>query len=275
MKNTNGWTAAILAVALCALVLVFATPRATAQQGGPGSNLIARVAALEATVSAQQAMIDQLTANLAAEVSRATGAEGAVASDLAAETAARISGDAATLAAANAYTDGQVAGLTSRIFAVENKTQFMSVLGTTTLFSGTNVQVVNGMGLTFSTNGLGNLMVGYNETGGATGLDRGGSHNIVVGLGHDYTAVGGLVVGLANKILDNWASVTGGDFNTASGRASSVTGGSGNIASGERSSVTGGVSNTALHDSSAVSGGLRQSTTTSFQWIGGTFRSPP
>ena len=275
MKNTKGWTAAILAVALCALVLVFATPGASAQQGGRGNNLNARVAALEATVSAQQAMIDQLTADLTAEVARATGAEGAIASDLASEASARVSGDAATLAAANAYTDGQVAGLTSRVFAVENKPQFMFVVGDITLFSGTNVQVVNGMGRTTRINGLGNLIVGYNEISGTLGDERGGSHNIVVGVLHDYLSYGGLVAGGANRIASQHASVTGGGFNVASGAFSTVTGGERNVASGFRSAVTGGIRNTASHLYSTVSGGAFQSTTTDSQWIGGTFRSPP
>ncbi|MCH7945347.1 MAG: hypothetical protein IIC73_04940 [Armatimonadetes bacterium] len=257
-NRTNGWTAAILAVALCALVLVFATPGATAQSNNGGANGLAhRLAALEATVGAQQATIDQLTA------------------DLAAETGARASGDVATLAAANAYTDGQVAGLTSRVFAVENKTQFMSVLGTTTRFSGTNVQVVNGRGGTHLINGLGNLIVGYNETNAGFGEERGGSHNIVVGILHDYLSYGGLVAGLANRIASQHASVTGGGFNVASGAFSTVTAGERNIASGFRSAVTGGIRNTASHLYSTVSGGANQSTTSSSQWIGGTFRSPP
>ena len=249
-NRTNGWTAAILAVALCALVLVFATPGATAQQGGPGSNLLARVVALEVAVTALQAENVQLRADLAA-------------------------GDAATLASANAYTDGQVAGLTSRIFAVEHKTQFMSVLGDTTLFSGTNVQVVNGMGRSFRINGLGNLIVGYNEVTGTFGDERGGSHNIVVGEFHDYLSHGGLVAGVLNRIAGPRASVIGGQENTASGPLSSVTGGTNNTASGFYASVTGGSRNTASHNHSAVSGGLSNSTTANYQWIGGTFRSPP
>ena len=237
-NRTNGWTAGILAVALCALVLVFATPRATAQQGGRGSNLLARVVALEATVAAQQ---------------------------------------------------GQIASLTSRNAVLEEKTQFMSVLGDTTLFSGTNVQVVNGLGSTILTNGLGNLIVGYNEFEAPFGDERGGSHNIVVGIYHDYTAVGGLVAGIRNNILESWASVTGGRFNTASGYASSVTGGSGNVASGASSAVTGGALNTATDSSSTVSGGALNrathpvstvsggrllGTNVREQWVGGAYHTP-
>jgi len=62
-------------------------------------------------------------------------------------------------------------------------------------FSGVNVHVVNGTGTTDGTvNGLGNLIVGYNETRGS-GDDRSGSHNIVVGSEHNYSSYGGLVAG--------------------------------------------------------------------------------
>ncbi len=64
--------------------------------------------------------------------------------------------------------------------------------------SGINVQVVNGLDATngyptdpdsidlmeTQTNGLGNLLVGYNEIGNPNGDDRTGSHNIVVGHGN-------------------------------------------------------------------------------------------
>src|SRR5258705_97292 len=36
-------------------------------------------------------------------------------------------------------------------------------------FSGVNVQIVNGLGATETVNGVGNLIVGYNEPGGCSG----------------------------------------------------------------------------------------------------------
>ena len=57
----------------------------------------------------------------------------------------------------------------------------------TALFSGVNVQVVNGAGTTDTTNGLGNLIVGYNATpAGLLDGMRDGSHNIIIGDGHEY-----------------------------------------------------------------------------------------
>lgn len=148
-------------------------------------------------------------------------------------------------------------------------------------FCGVNVQIVNGLGATNGnpdnpvlvgleieqkTNGLGNLIVGYNEhhfpgdppDGPNPVLReaiRTGSHNIVTGTGNNYSTAGGLVVGLFNAISGHYASVSGGIGNTASGDFSSVSGGTAGTASGERASVSGGHSNTASGLLSSVSGG--------------------
>ena len=120
--------------------------------------------------------------------------------------------------------------------------------------SGANLQVVNGLGLTDSLNGLGNLIVGYNELIGV-GDNRTGSHNIVGGNQNNYTDTGGHIVGVLNAVSSKWASVSGGQGNTASGFASSISGGNSNSASGFRTSVSGGQRNTASGFYSSVSGG--------------------
>ena len=85
-------------------------------------------------------------------------------------------------------------------------------------FSGVNVHIVNGTGATDGTvNGLGNLIVGYNELRGDIGDDRTGSHNVVVGTINSYSSAGGLVVGFSNTISGPYSSVSGGGANTASG----------------------------------------------------------
>ncbi len=149
-------------------------------------------------------------------------------------------------------------------------------LGTakTIRFTGVNVQIVNGLEATngfpddpdsfdpvqTTTNGLGNLIVGYQEMRGG-GDDRTGSNNIVVGQRHNYSSFGGLVVGHRNTISGVYSSVSGGDRNTASGAGSSVSGGQQNTASGVGSSVSGGggdgagQGNIAAGDYSTVSGG--------------------
>ena len=46
-----------------------------------------------------------------------------------------------------------------------------------------------------TTNGLGNLIVGYNELGNPNGDNRTGSHNLVTGQQNSFSSYGGLVVG--------------------------------------------------------------------------------
>jgi hypothetical protein len=127
--------------------------------------------------------------------------------------------------------------------------------GNTIRFSDVNVQIVNATGSTAGTpNGLGNLIVGYNEPR-STGSDKSGSHNLIVGEYHNYSSYSGLVVGNFNAISEAGASVTGGTINTASGLYASVSGGYNNTASGMNSSVSAGSNNIASENSSGVSGG--------------------
>ena len=57
--------------------------------------------------------------------------------------------------------------------------QYISISEETVLISGANLQVVSGEGATDATvNGLGNIIVGYDEN---TSDDKSGSHNLVVG----------------------------------------------------------------------------------------------
>jgi hypothetical protein len=151
-------------------------------------------------------------------------------------------------------------------------------------FTGVNVQVVNGLGVTNGdpgdpfedprTNGTGNLIVGYQELRGPDeaheDTHRTGSHNLVLGNLNNYTSIGGLVAGIRNTIAGTYCSVTGGVGNTAEGFETSVTGGSnntsrdngttvsggyGNVAAGYNSSIHGGESNKASGDDASVSGG--------------------
>ena len=147
-------------------------------------------------------------------------------------------------------------GHNSRIGDLETKTASMSAVGTEVVFSGVNVNVVDGSGNTVGdVNGLGNLVVGYNEGPVAFDADRSGSHNLVVGMRNNYSSYGGLVVGVNNQIQAPYASVSGGRDNVASGSFSRVSGGSFNTASGDASSVGSGYNNTASAWAASVSGG--------------------
>ena len=149
-------------------------------------------------------------------------------------------------------------------------------LAKTIRFHDVNVQIVNGLGATNGyppdpkttnpnvthTNGLGNLIVGYDEH--ADPLFRTGSHNIVVGPFHGHSSFGGLVTAFGNTISSPYAVVSGGQSNTASGDFSTVTGGRNNSASGDFSAVSGGRNNTASSRYSSVSGGA-SNTASGFQ----------
>lgn len=83
------------------------------------------------------------------------------------------------------------------------------------VFTGANVYVQSGGGSTNATiNGLGNLIVGYNEDNGDV---RTGSHNLIVGSNHSYSSFGGVVFGYDNSVSGIFSSVTGGDWGAASG----------------------------------------------------------
>ena len=151
-------------------------------------------------------------------------------------------------------------------------------------FEGINVQIVNGLGATngyptdpsstdpavTATNGVGNLILGYNELGNPAGDDRTGSHNLAVGHQVTFSSFGGQSVGHQNRITaayaavsgganneagGQFASVSGGTSGTASGFAASISGGNAGIASGQQASITGGQLNTASGLRSCVHGG--------------------
>ena len=133
-----------------------------------------------------------------------------------------------------------------------------------------NLQIVNGSGATDGlVDGLGNLIVGYNELR-TSGNFRSGSHNLVVGKEHNFSSFGGLVAGKGSTVSGAHASVSGGRDNTASGDYASVSGGYSNTASGYQSSVSGGSGNTASGFGSSVSGGTNRSALGDDDWVAGT-----
>jgi hypothetical protein len=173
--------------------------------------------------------------------------------------------------------DKGLKGLVQRIRALERKLEHVtSEIGVDgfpeVIVSGANLRIVNGLGSTGCRNetgeipgcpnGLGNLIVGYNEPipASADDLDPAehtGSHNVVIGTGQSFTRVGGLVAGLFNRISGDFASITGGERNIASGGRASVSGGTRNLARGVFSAVSGGFDNFAPGAGSAVSGGAQ------------------
>lgn len=163
--------------------------------------------------------------------------------------------------------------------------------------AGANLQVVNGLGATSTVNGLGNVVVGYDEArssgpesctlgeyvdqptcianGGTWALSyKTGSHNLVVGEQHDYSRDSGFLAGYANTANGHFASVSGGSLNVASANAASVSGGNQNHAVNAQASVSGGQLNVASGAFSTVSGGFTRTASTTFNWVGGSLSQP-
>ena len=147
--------------------------------------------------------------------------------------------------------------------------------------SGANLQIVNGEGKTNTTNGAGNLVIGYDQSReqaceevheecipGIPGRQT-GSHNLIVGSGQSFTSYGGIVAGLVGTITAPYASVTGGFQNEASGERASVSGGSTNRASALFASVSGGALNKASGFSASVSGGIQDTASGLFSSVSG------
>jgi hypothetical protein len=163
--------------------------------------------------------------------------------------------------------DTQPRGMAERMATVENKLSALTFDGATNevTITGANLRIINGLGSTETTNGLGNLIVGYNELRQenpdcprvfVTCTDtRAGSHNVVVGKEHNFTSFGGVVVGLHNETTGDFSAVSGGAGNTANGTWSAISGGTNNTTPGFASTVSAGLRNTASGDRSVVSGG--------------------
>ena len=163
----------------------------------------------------------------------------------------------------------QVKELTERLQELEAKLACMNKDGDNVVFEKCNVYIRSGSGGTDgAANGLGNLIIGYNETS-SENIKRTGSHNLVIGPEHAYASFGGLVVGRENTLSAPYASITGGRLNTASGLGSSVSGGSVNTASKDFASVSGGKNNEAKGLNASVSGGTNNSAQGDFSTVTG------
>ena len=227
----------IIFIGLVAMVLVILVPGgAWAKMGGLAHRLKAleaAVCALQEEIVAQQKEIDTLSEDLA-------------------KAKRMIKRQRRALAV---HQSNPVLAL--RPFVSVEADPINGLAGPHIIFRGANVHIQSGSGATSDPGellGLGNLIVGYNESRD-TDNDRSGSHNIVVGDRHNFSSYGGLVAGSFNAISENNASVTGGLGNMASGEYSSVSGGYFNTASWFYSSVSGGAKNTASGPESSISGG--------------------
>lgn len=202
------------------------------------------------------------------------------------------------------------ANLETRVAELEAKLASVSVETVngqpTVRFTGVNLQLVNGQGSTESVNGVGNIMVGYDEGRSGNGFcsdgsyttqadcetagelwngnQKTGSHNVIVGAGAGYTRYGGIVSGMnnavnapgasavggfANIVSGSYGAIAGGYYDKASGIYSVVVGGQTNSATGHGAVVAGGYTNTASGAESTVTGGYKNTASGSYSSVSG------
>jgi hypothetical protein len=196
--------------------------------------------------------------------------------------------------------EGQVAAINnSNVMALDPYVTVTMAGAPRVRFSGVNLQVVNGRGTTGSVNGLGNFIVGYDQprvegtpicsdgrfqdmssciaNGEIWAINhKSGSHNIVGGDMNSYSSFGGFVVGIENAINSEYASVSGGAANIATGFGSSVVGGRDNVASEFVATVSGGIANIASGNTASVSGGRGNVASGNYSSVsGGNSRTAP
>ena len=261
------------------------------------------LSALQSTVSSQTATISSLTNNL----SSANNAISDLQSLLALKANANHNHNAiyspilhnhtgVYAPVSHGHSQGSISGLSSalsthasQISAINNSDvmdldAYLTISttgGAKATLSGINLQIVNGLGSTSTINGLGNLIVGYNENNTATDVwlyscssgqyttqsdcesngeiwgnsHKTGSHYLVLGTQNNYSQYGGMVAGLRNTTNRNYSTATGGRENRVLGSYSSVSGGYRNVVTGHYSSVSGGYRGGAFGAYSSVTGG--------------------
>jgi hypothetical protein len=159
--------------------------------------------------------------------------------------------------------------LEERVAALEAKLEPLTRQGDDLYITRANLHLVNGLGSTDTVNGLGNLIIGYNEPRDDKSNARSGSHNLVVGKRNNYTSYGGVVFGLFNHPTGPYATVCGGSGNKPFGFAATVSGGRENIATGPYSAIGGGYGNQATGEYATVSGGKQRLAREPNAWAAG------
>jgi hypothetical protein len=146
-------------------------------------------------------------------------------------------------------------------------TEGVSREGDDLIFDGMNVYIQSGFGQTFhsadldtpgSPNGHGNLVIGYDEQDGRGDERPGGSHNLVIGPGHRYLGLGGILLGRANTTT-GVGGLAHGTRNELSGDYAAAIGGSDNTVAGVGAAAIGGSAADAVESGCVVVGGERGS----------------
>lgn len=225
-----------IAVAIVLSAACFARVSAQTDTAVTSTEVATRVSAVEGKAANLNGVVSALQAEVAA-LQRTVGEQQAQVSQL----ESKVTSLQATLAAVNANPALAIGPFVSVVQETMD-----GLRGPHVLFSGANIHVRSGSGVTDdhsalgnASTGLGNLVIGYNEAPLGLEVDRTGAHNLVIGPHHRYGGRGCFVAGSGNAVFGAYSSVTGGTANFAKGAFSTVAGGSANVAERESSSVTG------------------------------------
>lgn len=250
---------------------------------GPSSS---EVLVLEGEVAELQAASDALMAENDALAARLAALEQAVAAtdlEVVTERLADVEADVASNTSGLAATMSDLTGVEAKTAALSATTMdgYPALV-----VSGVNLYVTDGSGATDSGTGVGNLVLGYNETGDGVcsgGTDDGrnagglwfdcttcesgggtcesvtrtGSHNLVLGTAHAYTGHSSVVAGLAHQSYGDYAGHLGGMDNIVSDRFAVSSGGWNNQVNGEASVVLAGYGHVADAGQVSILGGNR------------------
>ena len=208
--------------------------------------LLQRVTTLEASNAQLRSEVDSLIASSAVQESSLNTLQNALAD-------ANVEID--QLHAVNQSQNTTLNSLNARVSVLEAKTAAFTVNGSELLIQGVNLHLRSGSGSTNAApNGLGNLIIGYNEQS-VPAAPRSGSHNLVLGIRNGYSSHSGFVGGLDNRITGPYASVISGDLNQSTGDQSVIISGTGGLANDTTAVVVGGYQNRATgFRSVAISG---------------------
>jgi hypothetical protein len=239
--------------------------------------------------AARQAADTTLQNNINAEAAARAAGDTALQSDIANEIAARAAADTTLQSHIDGIqlTGGSGGSVPQQLLDLAPYLSVQAgtingVAGPNVILTGVNLHIRNGQPVhydhtpTFPTasyfaNGLGNLIVGYNDDEGLSDIRsvRGGSHNLIIGDLHMFQASGGFLAGWNNYIGANASAVSGGYSNGTGDFAASVSGGFTNWAVGQGSSVSGGSMNVAEAEDSSVTGGNNNHATANYSSVAG------
>jgi len=97
--------------------------------------------------------------------------------------------------------------------ALLEKSKFLARVGSNLVVSGGNLQIRHSANQDAAANGLGNLIIGYNELGAIT--TRTGSNNLIIGSGHSWKGSNNLISGNTHQVDTNFNALLTGYKNRA------------------------------------------------------------